>query len=263
MNYSAIEFAVDESIARITLNRPDVLNALNVPLITELRHAIEAIRDDPRVRCLLLTGNGRGFCAGADLKQRMAGMEGQRPDVGASIETYYNPVIRGLGSLRIPIVCAVNGIAAGAGASLALACDIVVAARSASFLQAFARIGLIPDCGSTWLLPRLVGSARAKALAMLAEPVSAEQAQAWGMIWQCVDDEALADTTAKLAAYLAQQPTQAMGLLKRAMTLSSDNSLHEQLDIERDLQRVAGYTDDFVEGVSAFAEKRPAVFKGN
>ena len=262
MTYTTIEFDIDQSIARITLNRADVLNALNVPLVTELRAAIESVRDDTSVRCLLVTGNGRGFCAGADLKQRMSSMEGEKPDLGTSIEVNYNPIIRALNTLRIPSVCAVNGIAAGAGASLALACDIVIAARSASFLQAFTKIGLIPDCGSTWLLPRLVGSARAKALAMLAEPVPAEQAEAWGMIWQCVDDDALLNRANELVAHLAQQPTQALGLLKRALALSSGNTLHEQLDVERDLQRLAGYTDDFAEGVKAFAEKRPAIFKG-
>ena len=262
MTYTTIEFDIDQSIARITLNRPDILNALNVPLVTELRAAIESVRDDTSVRCLLVTGNGRGFCAGADLKQRMSSMEGEKPDLGMSIEVNYNPIIRALNTLRIPSVCAVNGIAAGAGASLALACDIVIAARSASFLQAFTKIGLIPDCGSTWLLPRLVGSARAKALAMLAEPVPAEQAEAWGMIWQCVDDDALLNRANELVAHLGQQPTQALGLLKRALALSSGNTLHEQLDVERDLQRLAGYTDDFAEGVKAFAEKRPAIFKG-
>ncbi len=245
----------------ITLNRPDRMNALDRATLAALTAALGEADADDSCRAVLLTGTGRAFCAGADLSTIETG-EGVRRDLGQAIEEGWNPLARRLAGLGKPTVCAVNGTAAGAGANLALGCDIVLAARSAVFVQAFAKIGLIPDCGGTFHLPRLVGEARARALAMLADPVSAEKAEQWGMIWQAVDDAALMAEAEKLAAHLASQPTQALVLTRRAMRASAGNSLDAQLDLERDLQREAGNTADFREGVQAFLQKRPPVFTG-
>jgi len=245
----------------LTLNRPDKLNSFSEAMHAALMAALEDADSDPTCRALLLTGAGRGFCAGQDLSDRVMGEDGP-PDLGGTLERLYNPLVRKLRGLRMPVVCAVNGVAAGAGANVALACDIVLAARSARFIQAFARLGLVPDSGGTWLLPRLVGAARARALALLAEPVTAEQAEAWGMIWRCVEDTALTDEARTLTARLATQPTIGLGLIKRALDAAEANGLDAQLDLERDLQREAGRTPDYAEGVRAFIEKRPPVFKG-
>ena len=206
---------------------------------------------------MLLTGAGKGFCAGQDLGDRNVAAD-QELDLGATIERCYNPLIRRLRALEKPVVCAVNGVAAGAGANLALACDIVLAARSARFIQAFCRIGLVPDSGGTYFLPRLVGEARARALALTGEPVSAEQALAWGLIWQVVEDDRLQEEARALTQRLAAGPTRGLGLIKRALNASSRNDLDRQLDLERDLQREAGRTADYREGVAAFLAKRPA-----
>ncbi|MBU6498818.1 MAG: 2-(1,2-epoxy-1,2-dihydrophenyl)acetyl-CoA isomerase [Rhodospirillales bacterium] len=246
----------------VTLNRPERMNALDRTTLEGLTAALDAAEADPECRALLLTGNGRGFCAGADLSAT-GPANGLARDLGASIEASWNPLARKLSTLRMPSVCAVNGVAAGAGANVALGCDIVLAARSARFIQAFARIGLVPDCGGTFHLPRLVGEARARALAMLAEPVAAEHAEAMGMIWRVVDDELLMEEAEKLAAHLATQPTQALVLTRRALRASAGNDFDTQLDLERDTQREAGYTPDFAEGVRAFLEKRPPVFTGH
>ena len=242
----------------ITLNRPERLNALTVEMAGALMAALEAAEADPECRALLLTGAGRGFCAGQDLTVIA---EAPAAEIGALLEQY-NPLIRKLRTLPIPVVCAVNGVAAGAGANLALACDIVLAARSASFLQAFAKIGLIPDCGGTWFLPRLVGAARTRALAMLAEPVPAETAAQWGLIWRTVEDEQLMPEAEALAARLAAGPTAALALMKRALDLAESNSLDAQLDLERDLQAEAAASPDFAEGLRAFLGKRPPAFTG-
>ncbi|OMH38411.1 2-(1,2-epoxy-1,2-dihydrophenyl)acetyl-CoA isomerase PaaG [Motiliproteus sp. MSK22-1] len=262
MSFTTLELKVEDGVALLALNRPDRLNSFNTEMHAELRQVLKAISKDNNIRCLLLTGRGRGFCAGQDLSDRNVAPGTEAPDLGESIERNYNPLIRALRDLPMPIICAVNGVAAGAGANIALACDIVVAARSANFIQAFSKIGLIPDSGGTWTLPRLVGSSRAKALMLLGEKVSAEQAQDWGMIWQCVDDESLQDQALAMARQLAQQPTKGFVYTRRALHASSTNTLDQQLDLERDLQRLAGRTDDYREGVAAFMEKRTPHFKG-
>ncbi len=245
----------------LTLNCPDRLNSFNEVMHERLMAALLEAEADESCRALLLTGAGRGFCAGQDLSNRMF-EPGITPDLTRTIERWYNPLVRKLRSFRMPIVCAVNGVAAGAGANIALACDIVLAARSAKFIQAFAKIGLLPDSGGTWFLPRLVGSARARGLALLAEPLPAEKAEAWGLIWKAVDDESLMIEAEKLAAHLAIQPTIGLGLTKRALDASWGNPLDRQLDLERDLQGEAGGTPDYAEGVSAFFAKRAPSFTG-
>jgi len=249
-------------VQRLTLNRPQKLNAFNPELLAALGKAFGEAEADSSIRAVLLTGAGRGFCAGADLDQRSVAPDAPPMDLGAGLEAVYNPMIRRMRALEKPIVCAVNGIAAGAGTSLAFACDIVLAARSAAFLQAFARIGLVPDAGATHFLPRLVGSARAMGMALLAEPLSAEDAERWGLIWRCVDDVALPSEAQTIAQKLAAGPTRTYGLIKRALLASAGNTLDLQLDLERELQREAGHTEDFREGVSAFKEKRRARYQG-
>jgi 2-(1,2-epoxy-1,2-dihydrophenyl)acetyl-CoA isomerase len=250
----------ENGVLTLTLNRPERLNALNGALIEALAAGIKRAGTDPECRAVLITGAGRGFCAGADLANRAFAPGDARPDLGQALEKGLNPIIRGIRNLPKPVVCAVNGPAAGAGANIALACDIVLAAKSAQFLQAFARIGLIPDAGGTFVLPRLVGDARARALMMLAEPIAAEQAQAIGMIYRAVDDEDLMGESHTVAERLAAASTHALGLMKRALAASPTNSLDAQLDLERDLQREAGASDDYMEGVRAFLDKRPANF---
>ncbi|HLR29949.1 MAG TPA: 2-(1,2-epoxy-1,2-dihydrophenyl)acetyl-CoA isomerase PaaG [Paenalcaligenes sp.] len=259
---SEIQAHLDEGVLHITLNRPDALNSLNASMHQALQRAFDRAQNTD-VRAVLLTGSGRGFCAGQDLGEQSPEHPNYDPDLGQTIEKYYNPLIRKITQLPKPIICAVNGVAAGAGVSLALACDIVFAARSAKFIQAFSKIGLVPDSGSTWFLPHLIGRARAMALALTAQPLSAEQAQEWGLIWQVTDDEQLLKTAAQLANELAQGPTFSFGLTKQAMHAASTQSLNEQLELEKGLQRRAGYSRDFQEGVQAFLEKRKPNFKGN
>jgi 2-(1,2-epoxy-1,2-dihydrophenyl)acetyl-CoA isomerase len=252
---------LEAGVLTLTLNRPERLNALNIALIQALLSAAQTAAADSACRAVLITGAGRGFCAGADLADRALGPGSARPDLGQALEKGLNPLVRALRSIPKPVVCAVNGPAAGAGANLALACDIVLAAKSAQFLQAFARIGLIPDAGGTFILPRLVGDARARALMMLADAIGAEEAAAWGMIYRAVDDQELMGEAYTLAERLAAGPTHALGLMKRALAASPGASLDAQLDLERDLQREAGARDEYVEGVRAFLEKRPADFR--
>ena len=263
MTYETIEFSIAEGVATLRLNRPDKLNSFNDAMHAEVRAALKSLKAEPEVRCLLVTGTGRGFCTGQDLSDRKVAPGEAPPDLGASLEKRYNPLIRTLRNLDMPVVCAVNGVAAGSGANIALACDIVIAARSASFVQAFCKVGLLPDAGGTWHLPRLVGHARAMGLAMLGEKLSAEQAEAWGLIWKCVDDEALMDEAMTIANHLATQATRGLALTKRAMNASSNNSLDQQLALERDLQKLACRSDDYREGVAAFLEKRTPNFKGH
>lgn len=262
MSYTHILYDLSAGVATITLNRPDKLNSFNGDMHAELRDALDRVTAEPSARCLLLTGAGRGFCAGQDLSDRAVAPDQPMPDLGQSIEANYNPLIRRLRALEMPVIAAVNGIAAGAGANIALACDLVLAARSASFIQSFCKLGLVPDSGGTWFLPRLIGTQRAMALAMLGDKVTAEQAASWGMIYQVVDDADLQSTATALASRLATQPTRGLALIKKAIQASADNSLDQQLDLERDSQRTAGRTDDYREGVFAFIEKRTPHFEG-
>ena len=244
---------------KITLNRPDRLNSLNVDLHLALRAALDAARQS---RAVLITGAGRGFCAGQDLGERNPDSGDWPPDLGAMLRDYFNPLIRQVSALPVPVVCAVNGVAAGAGASLALACDIVLAARSAKFIQAFSKIGLAPDAGASWLLPARIGQARAMALALTGAPVTAEQAADWGMIWQCHDDAALMPAAEALVSQLAAGPTAAYAATKSLVQDAAANSLSDQLDAEAAAQQALGRSADYAEGVRAFLAKRPARFGG-
>ena len=246
-----------DAVHVLSLNRPDRLNAFNPSMSAALLSALGAAAGDETCRAILLRGEGRGFCSGQDLSAVP-----EAADLGHLLEIRYAPIIRALRTIPKPVVCAVHGVAAGAGANLAFACDIVVAAQSARFVQAFIRIGLIPDVGGTWFLPRGAGAARARAMAMLGEPVEAPQAEQWGLIWRTFPDDAVMDEAGKLAAQLAALPTHAMGLIKRALDVSETNTLEQQLTVEQELQREAGYTPDFREGMQAFLEKRPPRFAG-
>jgi 2-(1,2-epoxy-1,2-dihydrophenyl)acetyl-CoA isomerase len=261
MSFATIRFELGDGVATLTLNRPDRLNSFTTEMHEEVAAALGMVESDATIRALLLTGAGRGFCAGQDLNLREASAGGEF-DAGAAIDRYYNPLVRRLRALRKPVIAAVNGPAAGAGANLAFACDIVLAARSASFLQAFCRIGLVPDTGGTWFLPRLAGSARALGMMLLGEPLPAATAAEWGLIWKVVDDDKLMSEARALATKLAQGPTVGLGLIKEALNRSLASTLDAQLDSERDLQRIAATSADFREGVAAFLEKRPARFTG-
>lgn len=253
---------VQNGVMTLTLNRPERLNSFNDEMHRQLAEVLIQAERDETIRCLLITGAGRGFCAGQDLNDRNVDPSGEAPDLGYSVETFYNPLMRRLAKLPKPVIAAVNGVAAGAGATLALGCDMVIAARSAKFIMSFSKLGLVPDCGGTWFLPRLTGRARAMGLALMGDTLSAEQAQQWGMIWQVVDDEQLGETARQLATHFASQPTFGLGLIKKALYASETHSLDAQLDLERDYQRLAGRSEDYREGVSAFLARRPATFKG-
>lgn len=256
-NYQNIEFTIDDGVATLTLDRADKLNSFTEQMHAEIRDALTTVSTESSIRCLLITGNGRGFCAGQDL----ADLDFSK--LSEVLEKNYNPLITLLVNLDKPVVCAVNGVAAGAGANMALACDIVIAARSASFIQAFSKIGLVPDAGGTWTLPRLAGSARAMGLALLGEKLEAERALQWGLIWDVVDDNDLMTHASALAHHLATQPTVALALTKKLLRASINNTLDEQLALERDFQNAASQTADFKEGVDAFLNKRKANFSGN
>lgn len=262
MAYATLLVEKKDRVATITLNRPDRLNALSLELMTELNAALREIENDGESRAVLLTGAGRGFCSGADLASGDLSQGDGPPDLGTALHDRYHPVIRRMANYRMPIVCAVNGPAAGAGMSLALAGDIVIAAKSATFLQAFCNIGLVPDAGSTYFLPRLAGSARALGLAMLGEKLPAETAAEWGLIWKCVEDAELMSTAGAIAAKFANGPTVGLGLIRKIVRQSASNTLDQQLEVELEAQRVAGRSRDFIEGVTAFLQKRPAKFTG-
>jgi 2-(1,2-epoxy-1,2-dihydrophenyl)acetyl-CoA isomerase len=261
MDESSILVDVRTGYRVITLNRPQRLNSFTEDMHVALKKALDDAENDPDCRALMITGAGRGFCAGQDLNDRLA-KPGETIVLGGTLEQYYNPLIRRLRALPFPVVAAVNGIAAGAGANIALACDIVVASKSASFLQAFAKIGLVPDSGGTWFLPRLVGPARARGLALLADPLPAETAESWGLIWKCVPDGELIGAANELCMRFAVGPTYGLSLIKRALDASETNDLATQLDLERDFQRSAGSSPDYKEGVTAFMEKRAPKFTG-
>ncbi|HSO45772.1 MAG TPA: 2-(1,2-epoxy-1,2-dihydrophenyl)acetyl-CoA isomerase PaaG [Rhodoferax sp.] len=263
MTYQNIRFEARDGIARLTLNRPDKLNSFTGAMNAELRAALDAVQHDKSIRVLVITGAGRGFCAGQDLADPAMAMGPMQPDIGNVVEQNYKPLILALQNLRVPTVAMVNGIAAGAGASLALACDLVIAGKSAAFLHAFSKIGLIPDTGGTWFLPQRVGMARAMGLAMLADKLPAEKAAEWGLIWQAVDDAELASTVDKLAAQLAAMPTKALVRTRAAMHAAPNHTLEQQLSYEAGFMRELGWSPDFAEGVAAFMEKRAPKFTGN
>ncbi len=262
MSYESIKLTIEDGVAVLTLNRPDRLNSFTQAMHLEVRDALDKLQADKSVRVLVLTGTGRGFCAGQDLADRAVAPGAPGVDLGESVEKFYAPLVMALRSLPMPVICAVNGVAAGAGANLALACDIVLAAKSASFIEAFCKLGLIPDTGGTWHLPRLIGHARATGLAMLGEKLTAEKAEEWGLIWRCVPDEALMDEALAMADHFASAPTKGLAFTKKALQASYANTLPEQLKLEGEMMRELGYSHDYREGVAAFIAKRPAQFKG-
>lgn len=261
MLYEHIEYTVARGVACLTLNRPDSLNSFTAAMHAEVADVLKAAAEDRAIRAVVITGAGRGFCAGQDLNDRNVA-PGERVDLGESVDRFYNPLIRRITGMEKPVICAVNGVAAGAGANLALACDLVFAAESAKFVESFAMLGLIPDSGGSWHLPRMIGMARAKGMAMLMPKVTAQQAKEWGLIWEVVEDAKLMDTVMALAEHLATQPTRGFTYTKQAFSASMTNTLDEQLELEKTLMSTAGFTDDYAEGVKAFLEKRQPEYKG-
>ncbi|MBD0445843.1 2-(1,2-epoxy-1,2-dihydrophenyl)acetyl-CoA isomerase PaaG [Acinetobacter nosocomialis] len=262
MDYQNIIAEEKNGVGYLTFNRPKALNSFNVDMHREVAEVLNQWTKNPNVRCVVISGEGRGFCAGQDLGDRVVDPNAEAPDLGYSIETYYNPLIKTIVNMPKPVICAVNGVAAGAGANIALACDLVIAAKSANFVQAFCRLGLVPDSAGTWFLPRAVGHARAMGLALLGDKLPAETAKEWGMIWDVVEDAELKTKVTELAERLAKQPTFGLSLIKKAIHQSSNNSFDQQMLLERDLQRIAGRSEDYREGVQAFMNKREPNFKG-
>lgn len=262
MDYQNIIAEEKNGVGYLTFNRPKALNSFNVDMHREVAEILNLWTKNPDVRCVVISGEGRGFCAGQDLGDRVVDPNAEAPDLGYSIETYYNPLIKTIVNMPKPVICAVNGVAAGAGANIALACDLVIAAKSANFVQAFCRLGLVPDSAGTWFLPRAVGHARAMGLALLGDKLPAETAKEWGMIWDVVEDAELKTKVTELAERLAKQPTFGLSLIKKAIHQSSNNTFDEQMLLERDLQRIAGRSEDYREGVQAFMNKREPNFKG-
>ncbi|WP_337080214.1 2-(1,2-epoxy-1,2-dihydrophenyl)acetyl-CoA isomerase PaaG [Acinetobacter pittii] len=262
MDYQNIIAEEKNGVGYLTFNRPKALNSFNVDMHREVAEVLNQWTKNPDVRCVVISGEGRGFCAGQDLGDRVVDPNAEAPDLGYSIETYYNPLIKTIVNMPKPVICAVNGVAAGAGANIALACDLVIAAKSANFVQAFCRLGLVPDSAGTWFLPRAVGHARAMGLALLGDKLPAETAKEWGMIWDVVEDAELKTKVTEIAERLAKQPTFGLSLIKKAIHQSSNNTFEEQMLLERDLQRIAGRSEDYREGVQAFMNKREPNFKG-
>ncbi len=262
MDYQNIIAEEKNGVGYLTFNRPKALNSFNVDMHREVAEVLNLWTKNPDVRCVVISGEGRGFCAGQDLGDRVVDPNAEAPDLGYSIETYYNPLIKTIVNMPKPVICAVNGVAAGAGANIALACDLVIAAKSANFVQAFCRLGLVPDSAGTWFLPRAVGHARAMGLTLLGDKLPAETAKEWGMIWDVVEDAELKTKVTELAERLAKQPTFGLYLIKKAIHQSSNNTFDEQMLLERDLQRIAGRSEDYREGVQAFMNKREPNFKG-
>lgn len=262
MDYQNIIAEEKNGVGYLTFNRPKALNSFNVDMHREVAEVLNLWTKNPDVRCVVISGEGRGFCAGQDLGDRVVDPNAEAPDLGYSIETYYNPLIKTIVNMPKPVICAVNGVAAGAGANIALACDLVIAAKSANFVQAFCRLGLVPDSAGTWFLPRAVGHTRAMGLALLGDKLPAETAKEWGMIWDVVEDAELKEKVTELAERLAKQPTFGLSLIKKAIHQSSNNTFDEQMLLERDLQRIAGRSEDYREGVQAFMNKREPNFKG-
>ena len=261
-DYESIKIDVTHGVATLTLHRPERLNSFTVAMHGEVREALDAITNDRAIRCFVLTGAGRGFCAGQDLADRAVAPDAEGVDLGASIENFYKPMLQQLRALPMPTIAAVNGVAAGAGANIPLACDLVYAAESATFVQSFSKLGLVPDCGGTWWLPRLMGPARALGLTLLGEKLTATQAAEWGLIWRCVADDQLMSTVRSVALQLAAGPTRGYVRTRQAIEASTLLPFDRALDIERDYQRELGRSDDYREGVSAFIEKRAARFAG-
>ncbi|WP_109067444.1 2-(1,2-epoxy-1,2-dihydrophenyl)acetyl-CoA isomerase PaaG [Acinetobacter baumannii] len=262
MDYQNIIAEEKNGVGYLTFNRPKALNSFNVDMHREVAEVLNQWTKNSDVRCVVISGEGRGFCAGQDLGDRVVDPNADAPDLGYSIETYYNPLIKTIVNMPKPVICAVNGVAAGAGANIALACDLVIAAKSANFVQAFCRLGLVPDSAGTWFLPRAVGHARAMGLALLGDKLPAETAKEWGMIWDVVEDAELKTKVTELAERLAKQPTFGLSLIKKAIHQSSNNTFNEQMLLERDLQRIAGRSEDYREGVQSFMNKREPNFKG-
>lgn len=262
MVFENILFEIKDGVAQLTLNRPDKLNSFTQAMHLEVREALAQLRADKTVRVLVLTGAGRGFCAGQDLSDRAVEPGAKGVDLGDSVEKFYAPLVLALRDLPMPVICAVNGVAAGAGANLALAADIVLAAKSASFVEVFCKLGLIPDTGGTWILPRLIGHARATGLAMLGEKLSAERAEQWGLIWKAVPDEELMNEALAMARHFATAPTKGLAFTKKAFQLSYGNTLEDQLKLEGQMMRELGNSHDYREGVDAFIAKRAPQFKG-
>lgn len=262
MTYSDIKYQENDGYAVLTLAKPQTLNSFTVNMHLEVQDAMKKASESSQIRCLVITAEGKGFCAGQDLNDRVVTKDSGPPDLGESVERYYNPLIRSIMQMQKPVICAVNGVAAGAGASIALACDIVLAAKSASFVQVFCKIGLVPDSGGTWNLPRALGLPRAKGLAMLGDKLPAVKAEDWGLIWKAVDDDQLMDEALKMAQHFALQPTKGLARIKSLINESFEKSLNEELELEKEAMRELGQSHDYKEGVSAFIEKRKASFQG-
>ena len=261
MAYQHIQVGLQDGVLTVVLDRPDVLNSFNARMAEDVVAALREARENSAVRAVLLTGNGRAFCAGQDLSEVLP-RDGVGPDLGEVVERQYSPIVRAIRALEKPVICAVNGVAAGAGANLAFACDLVVASEDATFIQSFAKIGLIPDSGGTFILPRLVGYQRAAALAMLGDKLDARTAKQWGLVYDVVPTTVLGSTSFEVAKRLAAMPTRALGLIKRGFNAGMCNDIDTQLALEAELQREAGRTDDYAEGVCAFVEKRKPRFQG-